>query len=405
MFKKLKKKFVILNMTIISVVLFISFAIIYIINYNNTYQEIFSKLEINNTQGIQMNTNLEIHKQNMNNDISSFNIIVDNNGEISEIFSYYDYDEYYYTEIFNLTTELNEEIEYDDEIWFYTKIKANNLLLNSSDYEYIYTYVNITDEVNSLQYLLIGLILTWSLMLGAVFYICLYFSSKYIKPIEDNYDRQKRFIADASHELKTPIAIISANADAILLSKDDTVKNQEKWINYIKNETLSMSKLVNDLLNLAKSEEIKLNINENNISNILEDSITSLEAIAFEKNVKIKKQIDKNIIIKTDKDKLKQVFIIFLDNAIKYSDEKTSIKISLYKNKKDIYFTIENSGFIDESELNKIFDRFYKCDKARTTSKSFGLGLSIANNILNDLRYTVKASSTNNKVKFIIKMK
>lgn len=404
MFIKLKKKFIILNLLIISIVLFISFFSIYIITYNNVYKEIHSKLEIKQNTGVQNNFNNSIHQQNMNNDINSFNLIVNEENQILQILSYHNYEEEYYSNLLKLTHE-NNLIEYNNELWMHSKIKANYFFNSNTGAEYIYSYVNVTTELNNLKSLVIELILIWFLMIIIVFYISLYFSSKYIKPIEENYEKQKRFIADASHELKTPIAIISANADALLLSKKDTIEKQKKWITYIKNETTSMSKLVSDLLTLAKSEEVKLNISEYNISQIVEDSIISLEAIAFEKNIKIKKKIEKNIISKTDKEKLKQVIIILIDNAIKYSKEKEVIELKLSKIKKEIIFTISNPSDINETELNKIFERFYKCDQARTNTNSFGLGLSIAKNILKDLNYNIKVSSENKKIKFTIKMK
>lgn len=398
MFKKFKKKMILINMIIISSVLFISFTIIYSINYVNTYQEIYDKLESNKT--IHPTSTSLPFSENMNNSISSFNLLVDGNSNILQVSSFYEFEDEFYEEIlYEMNLSKNNYIKIEDNTWIFSTNKTTN-----AD-EQLITFINVTDDLNSLNYLLIGLIITYLCMLVLIYYLCVYFSNKYIKPIEENYIKQKQFIADASHELKTPIAIISANADAILLSKDETVKSQEKWINYIKDEAASMSKLINDLLSLAKSEEVKLNIKECNISKILTDLTITTETFAFEKNVKMVKHIDKNISLKTDSEKIRQLFLIFIDNAIKYSDEKNKIILSLKKEKKDIIFSVENKGTINKDDLNHIFERFYKCDKARTNTKSFGLGLAIGFNIINDLGYTIKVTNEKNIVKFIIKMK
>lgn len=402
MFNKLKRKFVILNVTTIGIILLASFTIIYSSSYSTTYTTIKSKLEIQTSANVATTTN-KVTAGNMNNDISSFNILVTEAGEIFQVLSNYSYDEDYYAKVLALTYDDESSIKIDDEIWVY---EIHNAARNMLDNEtaYIYSFVNATDEINSLNYLLIALVLTFITMMVIVYYISRYFSSKYIAPIEENYIKQKRFVADASHELKTPIAVICANADALLLSKKDTIANQEKWINYIKDETSSMSKLVDDLLTLAKSEEVKLNITKVNVTKILTNSVVSFEAFAFEQNKKIITSIDEDIFIKTDEDKLKQLIKIFLDNALKYSTDCSVIRVCL-KKEKNLIMTFENKSNIKHSELDKIFDRFYKCDEARTNKKSFGLGLSIANNIANDLNFSITPTKKNGNIIFTIKIK
>ncbi|MFI3261005.1 MAG: HAMP domain-containing sensor histidine kinase [bacterium] len=408
MFKDLKRKFVILNMIIISFILLISFSFIYIINYATTHREINSKVDINPNFNILSNNRPAINNVHSNQDISSFSIILNSSSDIIEIFSYFDYEDEFYdnlVENIDIDKKKKEFVKFESSTWFYSITNFNKFPENLDGGELIISFVNVDDEMNSLKYLLIALIITFFIMVFIVYYISLYFSNKYIEPIEKNYNKQKRFIADASHELKTPIAIISANADALLISENDSKKERDKWIKYIKEETKSMNKLVADLLMLAKSEEINLNISEVNLSELLENTIISLDAVAYENNLVIKRNIQKDIVVKSDAYRLKQIFKIFLDNAIKYSKDKTSIKVNLEKNKKDIILTFSNKADLKDEDIDKIFDRFYKCDEARTNNKSFGLGLSIANNILSDLNYTVKVHKDKGYINFVIKIK
>lgn len=402
MFKKLKKRILILNMIIINVILLLTFIIVYTTNYINTYTEIYNNTQITNITSIKPNQSLPlIHSQNsLTTSISSFDLIIEDD-EIINTYAYYEFETQFYEEVLSLITEDNNgTIKYDDNTWFYTINSGTELI----EGDYIVSFTNITDKVNSLNNLLYILILTWLITTVFVYFICKYYSTKFIKPIEETYEKQKQFIADASHELKTPIAVISANADVLSINSDKTIKSQEKWLSYIKKETKSMSKLVNDLLTLAKSEEVKLDIKDINISKLLNDTIISLEAIAYEKNIKIKSSIEKDINMQTDYNKLKQIYTIFIDNAIKYSEPNNHINISLKRIKKDIVFQIENKAHINEKDISKIFDRFYKCDKSRSNNKSYGLGLAIANNIINELKYEVKVKQENNCIEFSIKM-
>lgn len=404
MFSKLKNKFVFLTMSIISFILLISFTIIFFINYVSIYQEVNSRLKINYSP-MAPSGGRPVNQGNMSNDLTSINLLIDSNDNIIKILSYYEYETDYYTKLYSLSNTNSNKIKYDGEIWVFskTKLPVNNDNPNSSS---IISFVNITDDVDNIQYLFFALSITYVIMLFIIYYICLYFSSKYIKPIEENFYKQKQFISDASHELKTPISIISANVDALLINSSETVKSQEKWINYIKDETKSMSKLINDLLILAKSDEVKVDLSNVSLSDILEKTVVSFDAVAYENNLKIKKNIAPNIIINSDVNKLTQLFKIFLDNSIKYASDKSTIFVSLEIVKKEVVLTFKNKTSFDNSDLSKIFDRFYKCDKARTNnSNSFGLGLPIATNIINELNYDINAHYENNYIVFTIKIK
>ena len=201
------------------------------------------------------------------------------------------------------------------------------------------------------------------------------------KPVIESFSKQKQFIVDASHELKTPLAIITASAESLELEP-----TEKKWLDNIKSESERMNKLVTDLLDLAKSEnmEIKEKYNINNLSKIIEKTSLTFESLIYENKLEIEDNIDKDIMFSCNPDKIKQLLGILLDNAIKHSTKNSKITVNLYKDKNNIILEIKNKGKeITKEDQEKIFDRFYRVDESRNRSDNrYGLGLSIAKNIV-----------------------
>ena len=201
------------------------------------------------------------------------------------------------------------------------------------------------------------------------------------KPAIEAFSKQKQFIVDASHELKTPLAIITASAESLEMEP-----TEKKWLDNIKSESERMNKLVTDLLDLAKSEnmEIKEKYNINNLSKIIEKTSLTFESLIYENKLEIEDNIDKDIMFSCNPDKIKQLLGILLDNAIKHSTKNSKITVNLYKDKNNIILEIKNKGKeITKEDQGKIFDRFYRVDESRNRSDNrYGLGLSIAKNIV-----------------------
>ena len=201
-----------------------------------------------------------------------------------------------------------------------------------------------------------------------------------VKPVEKAWEQQKQFLADASHDLKTPLTVILANNNIIASHKDQTIESQMKWIESTSEEAGRMSDLVNKMLELAKSEATKdeLRIGEIDLSELVENAILQFEVVAFEKNISIESGIQPNMIVRTHPSTFSKVLEILFDNAIKYSEENGKISIALYQSGKKIYFTINNRGeTIKPEELPHLFERFYRTNKERNVGGQ-GLGLSIA---------------------------
>lgn len=218
------------------------------------------------------------------------------------------------------------------------------------------------------------------------------------KPAREALQKQKDFIADASHELKTPLSVIIASSE--MLEKE--IKNN-KWLSNIQKESLGMQELVHSLLTLATSEEGSLYKFENeNLSRLLELSCLTFEVKAYEKNIKLHTDILKDIFVKMDEVKIKEVIEILLDNAISHSFEGTTIRVCLTENNKEVILTVCNEGdVIPKEDEERIFERFYRMDTARErTEGHFGLGLAIAKNIILAHHGKIKAYSKEKKTYF-----
>ena len=221
------------------------------------------------------------------------------------------------------------------------------------------------------------------------------------KPVEESFEKQKDFIADASHELKTPLSVITASAEAL-----EKNPKEKKWLINIKNESDRMNNLIIDLLDLAKTENGNIEMSVGNLSKAVELSVLTFEGIAYEKNIKMDYHIEPSINMKMNENAIKQVVEILLDNAIKHSKEKGKIEVKLTETN-NIELLVSNLGEpIPKGEEEKIFDRFYRIDKSRNRNENrYGLGLAIAKNIVTLHKGIIKAYSKNGKTIFQINFK
>ncbi len=207
------------------------------------------------------------------------------------------------------------------------------------------------------------------------------FSKKAIKPIIETMEKQKQFISDAGHEIKTPLAIISANADVLELTG-----GENEWITSIRNQTNRLDKLVKNLLTLSKMEEdsVKLVFTDFDLSEAVLETAGSFETIAETKKKTLVMDIQSALKIHGDEASIHQLVSTLVDNAMKYSNEEGTIKVTLSARKKGVKLEIYNTtDVIDKENLDKLFDRFYRADYSRSRETGgYGMGLSIAKSIV-----------------------
>ena len=289
-----------------------------------------------------------------------------------------------------------------------TTEKIGNLYL--SDYAYKYqnnntlVIINTKTIKNRLRKLLVKTIIIYIILELIILYLTRIITSWLIKPAEEALKKQRDFIADASHELKTPLAIIMASSDEL-----KTDNNNKKYIDNIKYESERMNNLINNMLDLSKIENgiTKQTYKEENISKIIEKITLTFEGIAYEEKISIKTNIEENLIIKCNKEEIEKLCSIIVDNAIKHSYKDTTIEVNVYKEKNNILIKITNIGEpINKGDEEKIFERFYRGDKSRNRKENrYGLGLAIAKNIVINHNGEISAKSKNNQTTFKIILK
>ncbi len=231
---------------------------------------------------------------------------------------------------------------------------------------------------NAHTFLLLSLLFSLAGLI-AVFTLLLIFSDRIIKPVSDAYERQKQFITNAGHDIKTPLTIIGTDAELIELEI-----GENEWLADIKKQTKRLTELTSDLIYLSRMEEAeRVPHIEFPICDVAEDVISSFAAPAKSKKIVIESDISSPLSCVGDEGAMRKLLTILMDNAIKYSPEGERVKFSLKKQGKSIAIRIENiaDGLTAET-LEHMFDRFYRSDLARSSSGGFGIGLSVASAIV-----------------------
>ena len=310
-----------------------------------------------------------------------------------------------YVVIFNRKGNIDKIINYSSNDLTDSEIKElviNNVnKINSKKIESLYTSDYVFMETKEGNLIMVNNTSTKSYLLKELFKSILVFitletiqviislniTKRIVKPVNEAFIRQKQFIYDASHELKTPIAIISASTE--MLEKNP---KEKKWLDNIKTENSRMNKLVISLLDLSK---------------VIKNKALTFESLIYENSLELDVDVVNDIMFNCNEDRIKELLSILMDNAIKHSLPNSQITVKLSKEKNNIYLSVKNKGKeIPISEREKIFERFYRLDKSRNRDDNrYGIGLSIAKNIVINHNGTISVNCKDGYTTFMVNFK
>lgn len=402
MFKSLRKKFIATAVGSVAVVVAVLAITLNFINFNKLEERIDTTLlEASKSQALikiftEDGDDLVITKNSSSpTDYNGFSIAkVDNIGRVIKAYR----DDSLLPDQDALQDKVIEAIKVGKTSGFigsyrFLKVESNvgNLIL----------FLNCQRELDSFESFLKNSILISFVVIVSVLILVILVSKKVIAQIQETYIKQKQFITGASHELKTPLAIISSNADVLEMEHGDS-----KWTNNIHNQVERLSSLVNSLVVFSRMEEKdSVERAQFNLTEALKSRIEDFNELANFQKKYIVTDIDSALNYYGEKDSIVQLMDILLENAIKYAPEDSDILVCLKKNRKNAILKVSNKADVKKGDLSKVFDRFYRLDESRnSTIKGYGIGLSMAQLIAEKHRETIRAYSPEDGV-FKIEMR
>ena len=261
------------------------------------------------------------------------------------------------------------------------------------DGETLLVFLNCQRELATFRgflYASIGISLAGTL---AVFLLLLLFSGRIVRPIAESYEKQKQFITDAGHELKTPITIIRADADVLASELD----GENEWIADIRKQTGRLAELTADLIFLTKMEEESpaLQMQDFSLSELADETAQSFQSLALAKDKRFSASVAPDLQVKGDEKALAKLVSILLDNAMKYSPEGGTVELTLEQIGRNARLSVKNSTPpMEKGNADRLFERFTREDRSRNSeSGGFGLGLAIAKAVTEAHRGTIRAES------------
>ena len=284
------------------------------------------------------------------------------------------------------------EVELHDETYTYLKVPLKQTP------GFVVTFFDLERDREILRELLLTLSIGGLVCLVLTYYGSRFMADRAMTPIRTSWQRQQDFVADASHELRTPLTVLQVNLELVQGNPEETVASQAKWLDYSLLEMKRMSKLVDDLLFLARadSQQQTLELKPFPLQTALREVIESFKPLANTTGILLEASLDSEISYLGDELRIKQLVVILLDNALKYTPSGGQITLGLQDWGSTLEITVSDNGEgIEPEHLTKIFERFYRVDKARSQQKEgTGLGLAIADWIIKSHHGCVRVSSS-----------
>ncbi len=380
MIKTLKKRFILVNMALVSLVLVIAFSTVLFFNYQWVKGETNDVLRRALDVGVKMDQPaFEVGRERPERSapmLPVFVVQMDTDGKLTSVFKMdVEISDTLAAQVAERALNANgrEGVLFDLQLRYMKQDSPSGMNI---------AFADMGRETDSMANLLMTLLIVGLAGMAAFFLISLFLSGMALRPAEKAWEQQRRFVADASHELKTPLTVILANMDILLSHKQETVGEQSKWVENTLTEAERMKKLVEELLFLAKSDDgrtlpLKSDVD---FSDAVWSSLLPFESIAYEHGVAISSDIAPGIMVNGDEGQLKQLVVILLDNACKYAGEHGAVSVRLERTQDNASLSVRNTGTpIPKEHLKHIFKRFYRAESSRAREQGgYGLGLSIA---------------------------
>lgn len=247
-------------------------------------------------------------------------------------------------------------------------------------------FADVRNEYNALREMLVSSLIAIVSAIIFITGISMLLASWAMRPVEESWNKQRQFVSDASHELRTPLTVILSNTAMLLEHPERTIDSQRKWLGYIQTEAQRMKELVERLLFLAKNDQsdTKLLMHLLSLSDTIYEVCLPLEPVVYEHNKTMELRIQPDVFVEGNLPYLKQLIVILVDNAIKYSGPQGKITISLQVVTQKAQLTVRNTGApIPTDQIAHLFERFYRIDESRQREEDgYGLGLSMAKTIV-----------------------
>lgn len=397
MIRRLRRKFILINMSLVFAVLLVVFAAVCYSSYRRLREESFRAMELilaEESGPLRLRGEPPFLKKMPVPPAAVFSVFLDQEGNLRAV-------EQRFLEVTeDFAAEAAEQALARPE-WSGSLGKLGLRYLKRQSPEGLrIAFADTSLERSSILHLITTSLLVGAGGMGAFFLVSLFLARWALRPVERAWEQQRQFLADASHELKTPLTVILANTSILLTHPEESIDSRRKWIENTRAEAARMKELVNDLLFLAKSDALREPAPHTRIS--LSDAAWSallpFEPVAFERGVSIESEIQPDVLLLGDAAQLQQLAAILLDNACKYAGEGGQVSFRLERLPALARIQVRNTGApIPPEHLPHIFDRFYRADSVRTASDGpggSGLGLAIAKAITEQHRGRLCAESS-----------